>query len=75
MSPAESYVDRVIRLFRERIASGEWAPGARLPSHLELAAEYGVGVTTIRSVVKILKMTGELDGQQGVAVYVAQPKG
>jgi GntR family transcriptional regulator len=71
---AESYVDRVIRLIRERIASGEWAPGTALPSHRLLAEEFGVGVTTIRTAVLMMKASGELDGQQGVAVYVSEPK-
>jgi GntR family transcriptional regulator len=70
--PIEPHLDRVVRLVRERIASGEWPPGHKLPTHRQLADEYGVGMTTIRQAVMLLKAAGDIEGHQGVGVYVAR---
>lgn len=70
--PIEPHLDRVLRVVREKISSKEWPPGHKLPTHKALAAELGVGMTTIRQAVLLLKTTGELEGHQGVGVYVKQ---
>ncbi|MEU7825809.1 winged helix-turn-helix domain-containing protein [Catellatospora sp. NPDC049133] len=72
--PIEPHLDRVLRLIRENIASGEWPPGHKLPTHQQLAADWGVGMTTIRQAVRLLKEAGTLDGHQGVGVFVAEKK-
>lgn len=69
--PIEPYLDRVLRQIREKVATGEWPPGHKLPTHQQLAAEFGVGMTTIRQAVRELKQAGVLDGHQGVGVFVA----
>lgn len=68
--PIEPHLDRVLRLIRENIADGTWPPGHKLPTHRQLAEEYGVGMTTIRQAVLLLRTTGELNGHQGVGVFV-----
>jgi GntR family transcriptional regulator len=45
-------------LLRERIESGELAPGARLPSITSLAQEYDLAVTTVQKAVAALKDDG-----------------
>jgi DNA-binding GntR family transcriptional regulator len=45
-------------LLRERIESGELAPGARLPSITSLAQEYDLAVTTVQKAVGALKDEG-----------------
>jgi GntR family transcriptional regulator len=45
-------------LLRERIESGELAPGARLPSITSLAQEYDLAVTTVQKAVAALKDEG-----------------
>jgi GntR family transcriptional regulator len=44
----------------ERLHSGEWAPGARIPTEAQLAAEFGVGIGTIRRAVEALVEEGVL---------------
>lgn len=63
--------DKVINGIKERIAKGEYAPGAALPTHEALAAEYKVGMTTVRSAIMVLKAERYVIGEQGVAVRVA----
>jgi GntR family transcriptional regulator len=45
-------------LLRERIESGELAPGARLPSITSLAQEHDLAVTTVQKAVAALKDEG-----------------
>jgi GntR family transcriptional regulator len=45
-------------LLRDRIESGELAPGSRLPSLVDLAQAYGVAVTTAQKALGQLKTEG-----------------
>ena len=45
-------------LLRGRIEAGELAPGARLPSIVSLAQEYGLAVTTVQKAVGALREEG-----------------
>ncbi|MET8041526.1 winged helix-turn-helix domain-containing protein [Micromonospora sp. NPDC005215] len=45
-------------LLRDRIASGDLAPGASLPSELRLAQEYGLSRTSVRQAVALLRSEG-----------------
>jgi GntR family transcriptional repressor for pyruvate dehydrogenase complex len=53
-----------------QIQEGEWQPGQRLPSVVELAEAYGVGRSTIREAVSALKAMGWLDVRQGGGTFV-----
>jgi GntR family transcriptional regulator len=57
---------RVIR----GILDGEWKPGEQLPVESELAARYGVGVSTIRSAVGHLVAGHVLARKQGKGTFV-----
>lgn len=69
--PVEPHYRRIMRDIREKIASGEYAPGAELPSTRELAESYVVAPSTVRAAINILLETKELTGHQGKAVSVA----
>ena len=45
----------LVAKFRARIASGGWKPGERLPTQVELAAEYGVSRSTLRNALSALE--------------------
>ncbi|CAM3934987.1 FCD domain-containing protein [Cohnella lubricantis] len=62
----------VARDMRRRIEAGEWTPGAKLPSVVDLAASYGVGRSTIREAVSALKAMGWLDVRHGGGTFVRQ---
>jgi DNA-binding GntR family transcriptional regulator len=55
---------------RTKIASGELAPGAKLPSTAELRREHGVSEMVIRNAMITLKAEGLVYGVPGVGVYV-----
>ncbi len=56
----------------QRIARGDLAPGTRLPSELELAAEIGVSRATLRDALRILEDDGLVRRIQGSGTYVTQ---
>lgn len=45
-------------LYRDRVSSGVWKPGERLPSIREAAAAEGVGVNTVRTAYDLLEREG-----------------
>ena len=61
---------RIFLLLRERIVSGELAPGARLPGEPQLAAENGVSRVTIRRALDQLVAEGLLSRRPGAGTYV-----
>lgn len=55
---------------RDRINSGEYPPGSRLPSHPKLAELYDVHYATIQRAMTILRVRGDVRGEQGRGVFV-----
>jgi DNA-binding GntR family transcriptional regulator len=58
-------------LLRERIASGEYRPGARIPSAASLAQEFELAPVTVRKAIVQLQDEGLLVSQVGWGTYVA----
>jgi DNA-binding GntR family transcriptional regulator len=71
--PRSDY-ERVIETITERIRSGEYQPGERLPSIAQLAGEFGTSQTTIKSAQMVLRHDGLLRGHPGKGVFVAEPQ-
>lgn len=55
---------------RRRIVSGEFSPGARLPSEAELCEHYRVSRVTVRTAAKSLESQGLVDIRHGSGMYV-----
>ncbi|MDX3642485.1 GntR family transcriptional regulator [Streptomyces sp. MB09-02B] len=55
---------------RARIADGTIPTGRRIPSLVELEAEFGVARDTLRKAVKVLKDEGLVETVTGMGVYV-----
>jgi GntR family transcriptional regulator len=55
---------------RERISSGQYGPGDKLPSERALAAEHGSARNTAREAIGILQTEGLVDVQHGRGVFV-----
>ncbi|MGC5076610.1 GntR family transcriptional regulator [Agrococcus sp. DT81.2] len=62
---------RVADSLRERIRSGELAPGSRLPSEHALMAAHGVSRNTVRQALADLQHSNLVDRQQGRGTFVA----
>ncbi|MFC9088970.1 GntR family transcriptional regulator [Nocardiopsis dassonvillei] len=61
---------RVADTLRQRIIAGEYAPGDRLPSRGELAAEFGVGMRVAADAVGQLVAEGYVVSRSGSGSYV-----
>jgi GntR family transcriptional regulator len=63
---------RVRRLLEERIESGIYAEGTKLPGETELAKQIGVSRVTLRETLKELEIDGLIHRQHGIGTFVAQ---
>lgn len=63
---AEQAAEELLR----RIGAGEWTPGDKLPGETTLAAQLGVGRSTIREAVRELAGQRVLESRQGAGVFV-----
>ena len=55
-------IDRI----RDRIASGDWGPGMRLPREAELAKQLGLSRSSLREAVRALSLARVLEEASGV---------
>jgi GntR family histidine utilization transcriptional repressor len=58
----------------DRIAVGDWPPGARIPSENELVAALGISRMTINRAVRELAQEGLVVRLGGVGTFVAEPR-
>lgn len=65
-------VPQLEELFADRIRNGDWAVGQRLPSEADLAAELGVGRSSVREAIRGLARDDLLDVRHGVGTFVAR---
>jgi DNA-binding GntR family transcriptional regulator len=61
----------VSKALRDRLATGTYEPGERLPTVEQLAVEFGVSTITVRRAVRDLSLEGLLIGRQGLGLFVA----
>jgi GntR family transcriptional regulator, transcriptional repressor for pyruvate dehydrogenase complex len=62
--------DRAITSIQDLIRGGDLPPGSRLPPENELAAQLGIGRSSIREAIKALELIRVLDVRQGDGTYV-----
>jgi GntR family histidine utilization transcriptional repressor len=73
MKPVPRYVEIRERLERA-IVSGEWPPGHRLPSEMELAREFDCARMTVSKVVGALADAGLVTRRRRAGTVVAEPR-
>lgn len=71
--PAGSTVQMVAETLGNRIASGEYGQGSRMPAERELAASLGVARNTVREALEILSRKGLITRRAGAGSYVSDP--
>lgn len=54
----------------ERVAGGEWQPGASIPNEFDLSREYGVSTGTIRKALDIMEVERIVTRKQGRGTFV-----
>lgn len=68
---APKVTEEAVEKIRERIISGSWGPGVRLPKESELAAELGLSRNSLREAVRALSQLRVLEVRQGDGTYVS----
>lgn len=57
---------------KEKIDSGTWKPGEKLPAEPQLAKEFGVSRATIREAMQELVYSGQINRVRGVGSFVGK---
>jgi GntR family transcriptional regulator len=70
MSTTHSLRHQLAQELRDRIRSGELAPGDKLPSEPELAHDRGVARSSMRAAITVLEEEGLIRRRQGSGTYV-----
>lgn len=63
--------DLVIDTLRQRIVSGEYRAGGKLPTESQMTAIFGVSRTVVREAIAALAADGMVQARQGAGVFVA----
>ena len=63
-------VGDVVNELREAILAGEVPPGEFLPSRKELAARFGVGLSTVHKAIEVLTAVGLVESRPGKGTWV-----
>lgn len=72
MTPRPTLAGRTAETLRSAIATGEYAPGSRLPTEFELSGALKVSRSTIRAAIKELSVLGLVHTAHGVGTFVAE---
>jgi DNA-binding FadR family transcriptional regulator len=62
--------DQIIATLRDRILTGAYPRGSKLPTEKDLAVEFGVSAPTIRESLRALTSLGLVDVRHGSGAYV-----
>ena len=60
----------LVDVFAQKIRSGEWAAGSRLPTHRLAARQYGIALATATKAYAELEALGLVSGETGRGTYV-----
>ncbi len=71
---AEPLYQQAYNILLQRIDSGEYKAGKKIPSENELCNEFGISRMTVRSVLKDLVRDGKLYRVQGKGTFVSETK-
>src|SRR6478609_8975829 len=66
----QNLAEEVVNRLKQKISSGEFSEGQKLPSEPELMQLFGVGRSSIREAIRILSNSGVVRVQQGSGTYV-----
>lgn len=65
-------VDEVYKKMKEKILSGEWEPGEKIPSENKLSKKFGVSRNTIRNAIQKLKGLNVIETKQGQGTFLSE---
>lgn len=69
--PTYKYED-VSNVLRDRIRTGTYPPGSKLPTRQQIRAEFGVSDMVLTYAMRILRLEGLVDTLNGVGTFVVK---
>lgn len=63
---------QVHEVISERIRTGEYGPGERVPSVIQLQAEFGIATDTGQKVMRALREAGLIETVSGMGSFVVE---
>ena len=70
---ARSLTTDMVEAVADRIRSGRWPAGTKLPTEAALIAEFGVSRTVVREAISRLQAGGSVETRHGVGTFVLGP--
>jgi len=70
-----SLAEQVMTDLSDKIRSGAYRPGDKLPTEPELMAEQGVSRTVVREAISRLQASGQVETRHGIGTFVLSPPG
>jgi DNA-binding FadR family transcriptional regulator len=64
--------DFLLHILKEKIDSGQWQPGTKLPTERDLASKYKLGRNTVRRALGELESSGRIIRHVGRGTFVAE---
>jgi len=61
---------QVADIIRARISDGTYPPGSRVPSVVQITAEFGIAAVTAQKVLRALREEGTVRTEVGMGSYV-----
>ena len=62
--------DQIVQYFKEKIVSGEWKVGEKIPSENQLTETLGVSRASIRTAIQQLVGIGVLESRHGKGTFL-----
>lgn len=62
--------ETILELMKEKITTGIWKPGDRLPTLAQLAEEFGISITAVREGLRILESQRIVSIEHGRGIFV-----
>ena len=70
----EFLYEKLSKQLKQKILSGEWQIGFKLPGELELTKEYGVGRSTVREALNVLQHDSLICKKDGIHTMIVDKK-
>ncbi|GBG06495.1 hypothetical protein PAT3040_01022 [Paenibacillus agaridevorans] len=67
--------EEILEQLQERIRSGEWKPGERLPTMQELATQYKLSLTAVREALRLLESRRIVSIEHGRGIFACNDPG
>ncbi|WP_424536678.1 GntR family transcriptional regulator [Sphaerisporangium viridialbum] len=73
LKPNQPRWRQVHAIMRERIRSGQYKPGERIPSLIDLVEEFSIANATAQKVMRALRADGLIHTEPGMGSFVTEP--